>query len=97
MNATQKTKPIVYDFLSPPTESGDLGTLGSYRIISELGKGGMGFVFRAEDIRLKRTVALKVMNKEDRGDTEQPQTFHRRSTRYGGRSPRQRGCHFRGR
>ena len=64
MNTTQKTKPNVHDFLSPPTEPGDLGTLGSYRIISELGKGGMGAVFRAEDIRLKRTVALKVMNKK---------------------------------
>ncbi|EMI19533.1 serine/threonine protein kinase, partial [Rhodopirellula maiorica SM1] len=38
--------------------------LGSYRVISELGKGGMGYVFRAEDTRLKRTVALKVMNKK---------------------------------
>ncbi len=51
-----------HDFLGPPTQSGDLGTLGHYRVIDELGRGGMGFVFRAEDIKLKRAVALKVMN-----------------------------------
>ena len=53
-----------YDFLDPPSRSGDLGMLGHYCVISELGRGGMGFVFRAEDIKLKRTVALKVMNQK---------------------------------
>ena len=53
-----------YDFLGPPTESEDLGTLAHYRVIDELGKGGMGYVFCAEDTKLKRTVALKVMNQK---------------------------------
>jgi serine/threonine protein kinase len=39
----------------------ELGWLGSYRVLSELGRGGMGVVFRAEDSCLKRAVALKVM------------------------------------
>jgi len=51
-----------HDFLKPPTEPGDLGVLSHYRVIDELGRGGMGFVFRAEDLKLKRPVALKVMN-----------------------------------
>ncbi len=53
-----------YDFLDAPTEEGDLGMLGSYRILGELGRGGMGYVFRAVDTVLERPVALKVMNKK---------------------------------
>ncbi|WP_436714797.1 serine/threonine-protein kinase [Roseiconus lacunae] len=54
-----------HDFLDPPQDgSGDLGTLAHYRVIRELGKGGMGYVFLAEDNKLKRQVALKVMNQK---------------------------------
>ena len=35
--------------------------LGPYEIISELGAGGMGQVFRARDTRLNRNVAVKVL------------------------------------
>jgi len=34
--------------------------LGSYRVLSRLGAGGMGIVFRAEHIRMRRQVAIKV-------------------------------------
>ncbi|MCI0444930.1 serine/threonine protein kinase [bacterium] len=35
--------------------------LGPYEIVSELGKGGMGVVYRAKDVRLNRDVAIKVL------------------------------------
>jgi WD40 repeat protein/tRNA A-37 threonylcarbamoyl transferase component Bud32 len=49
------------DFLAPPQGAGEIGRLGGYRVLSVLGSGGMGMVLAAEDVRLKRKVALKVM------------------------------------
>jgi WD40 repeat protein len=50
-----------YDFLAPAQEPGELGRLGPYRVVRELGRGGMGVVFLAEDPKLKRSLALKAM------------------------------------
>src|SRR4051812_41576525 len=44
--------------------------LGPYEIVSPLGEGGMGAVYRARDLRLDRTVAIKVLTRALAADPE---------------------------
>jgi serine/threonine-protein kinase len=48
------------EFLAPSLEPGELGRLGSYRVLKVLGAGGMGVVCQAIQERPHRVVALKV-------------------------------------
>jgi len=51
--------------------------LGPYEILSRLGAGGMGEVYRARDTRLDRTVAIKVLPAEFSTNIERRQRFER--------------------
>ena len=49
--------------------------LGPYEILSPLGSGGMGAVYRARDPRLARDVAIKILHPERWSDPERRQRF----------------------
>jgi tetratricopeptide (TPR) repeat protein len=67
---------------APPTEGAPpvaaeevAGTLGDFRILREVGRGGMGVVYEAVQISLGRTVALKVLPFAAALDARQLQRF----------------------
>jgi serine/threonine protein kinase len=51
--------------------------LGPYEILSALGAGGMGEVYRARDTKLDRAVAIKILPEAFAADTERIARFER--------------------
>jgi serine/threonine protein kinase/tetratricopeptide (TPR) repeat protein len=59
----------------PLAEGAGADTLGDFRLIREIGRGGMGIVYEAEQLSLERRVALKVLPFAAALDTKQLQRF----------------------
>jgi tetratricopeptide (TPR) repeat protein len=60
----------------PAGQIADLGQLGDFRIVREVGRGGMGVVYEAEQVSLRRRVALKVLPLAATLGGTQLQRFH---------------------
>src|SRR5438046_6589488 len=61
--------------LSPPAALPAQQQVGEYRILREIGRGGMGIVYEAEQLSLGRRVALKVLPLASTMDAKQLQRF----------------------
>ena len=59
----------------PPSRSHS--RLGDYELLKRLGQGGMGTVYQAQHVRLKRVVALKVLPQNRLGNTDAVARFER--------------------
>ena len=53
--------------------------LGHYRVVEQLGRGGMGEVYIADDLNLNRKVALKFLPDAFAGDPERMARFERKA------------------
>ena len=51
--------------------------VGRYEVVALIGKGGMGEVYSARDVRLGRQVAIKILSREFTSDPDRVQRFER--------------------
>ena len=66
--------------------------VGPYEVLSPLGAGGMGEVYRARDTRLGRDVAIKVLPSEFASDAERLRRFEQEAKAAAATEPSEHPC-----
>ncbi len=77
IRAAEEELPTFTQTLVTPTTGVPIGSIlaRKYHILEEIGHGGMGIVYRAEDLKLKRMVALKFLPQESSSHPEARERF----------------------
>jgi eukaryotic-like serine/threonine-protein kinase len=70
-------KALAAEQAQPPTLRLDGKTLSHYRVLEAIGQGGMGIVYKAQDLKLRRYVALKLLPESLARDRQALQRFER--------------------
>jgi serine/threonine protein kinase len=73
--ASGSPNPALPPYLSRTSAGPELGQLGDFQLLREIGRGGMGIVYEAQQISLNRRVALKVLPFAAAFDPKQLQRF----------------------
>jgi serine/threonine protein kinase/tetratricopeptide (TPR) repeat protein len=77
LSRTSTVTTTVPRFPRPAVVLGPGSRLGPYEIVSSVGTGGMGQVFRARDTRLGRDVAVKILTAAHAGDPDSVRRFEK--------------------
>ena len=82
LTSSKDAQPLLTKTLETSTEKLSRGTLFAerYEIIEELGKGGMGTVYRAEDKKAKEEIAIKLIKPEIAADKNTIERFRNELT-----------------